>query len=73
MIFQLGLVHVQFETFDNVDRSPFGRAIACGMVGIHYGDNMRLSAGGLASEIKLTDIKDIPGLVYDHNKIYDAT
>lgn len=63
---------IQFETFDNVDRSPFGRVIACGMVGVHFGENMRLSAGGLASEVLLTDIKEIPRLVYDHNKIYDS-
>ena len=62
---------VQFETFDNVDRSPFGRVVACGMVGIHYGENMRLSAGGLASEVLLADIGTIPELVYDHNKICD--
>ena len=63
---------VQFETFDNVDRSPFGRVIACGMVGIYFGEHMRLSAGGLASEVMLTNIKDIPDLVHDHNKIYEA-
>lgn len=63
---------VQFETFDNVDRSPFGRVIACGMVGIYFGENIRLLAGGLASEVMLTNIKDIPNLVHDHNKIYDA-
>lgn len=60
---------VQFKTFDNVDRNPFGRMIAFGMIGIHYGDNVHLSAGGLASEIKLIGIEDTVELVYDHNQI----
>jgi ADP-ribose pyrophosphatase YjhB (NUDIX family) len=60
---------IQYETFDNVDRSPFGRVVACGMIGIHFGENIHLSAGGVASEIKLKEVKDIPELVYDHNLI----
>ena len=63
---------IQYETFDNVDRSPFGRVVACGMIGIHFGENMHLSAGGLASEIQLTEIKDMPELVYDHNLILNT-
>ncbi len=60
---------VQYKTFDNVDRTPYGRMIAFGMLGIYYGDNIRLSAGGLASEIKLIEVgEDIP-LVYDHSQI----
>ncbi|MBT4287829.1 MAG: NUDIX hydrolase, partial [Deltaproteobacteria bacterium] len=44
---------VHYKTFDNVDRTPYGRMIAFGMLGIHYGDNIHMSAGGLASEINL--------------------
>ena len=62
---------VQFKTFDNVDRTPYGRLIAFGMLGIHYGENMRMSAGGIASEIKLIDLKHDTALVYDHNHILD--
>lgn len=60
---------VQYKTFDNVDRTPYGRMIAFGMIAIHYGDNIHLSAGGLASEIKLVGVKDTIELVYDHNHI----
>jgi ADP-ribose pyrophosphatase YjhB (NUDIX family) len=60
---------VQYETFDNVDRTPFGRMIAFGMIGIYYGDKLQMSAGGLASEIKLISLHEKVPLVYDHNKI----
>ncbi len=60
---------VHFETFDNVDRTPFGRMIAFGMIGIYYGDKMRMSAGGLASEIKLIQLSEPVDMVYDHNRI----
>lgn len=63
---------VPYQTFDNVDRNPYGRILAFGMIGIHYGENMHMSAGGLASEIKLVNIKDRPPLVYDHNQILNA-
>ena len=66
-----GLNFVQFKTFDNVDRTPYGRMIAFGMLGIHYGENMRMSAGGIASEIKLIDLQHDTALVYDHNHILD--
>jgi len=62
---------VQYRTFDNVDRTPYGRMIAFGMLGIHYGENMRMSAGGIASEVKLIDLEDDSELVYDHNQILD--
>lgn len=60
---------VHFDTFDNVDRTPYGRMIAFGMIGVHYGENMHMSAGGLASEIKLISLADDTPLVYDHNSI----
>ena len=60
---------IQYKTFDNVDRTPYGRMIAFGMLGIHYGDNIHMSAGGLASEIKLIGLSDTTALVYDHNLI----
>ena len=64
-----GLSFVQYKTFDNVDRTPYGRMIAFGMLGIHYGESMRMSAGGIASEIKLVDLGHHTELVYDHNQI----
>jgi ADP-ribose pyrophosphatase YjhB (NUDIX family) len=64
---QLKLAH--FQTFDGVDRQPFGRAIAFGIMAIYYGENMRLLAGGIASETSLIDLDDVPQLVYDHNQI----
>ncbi len=60
---------VHYETFDNLDRTPFGRMIAFGMIGIHYGENLQMSAGGLASEIKLIRLAEAVDLVYDHNRI----
>lgn len=63
----LKLVH--FQTFDGVDRTPFGRIISFGMLGIHYGENLKMLAGGIASSIKLEELDDIPQLVYDHNEI----
>jgi ADP-ribose pyrophosphatase YjhB (NUDIX family) len=62
---------VQYKTFDNVDRTPYGRMIAFGMIGVHYGDNIHLSAGGVASEIKLIGLKEKIPLVYDHNHILE--
>jgi len=62
---------VQYKTFDNVDRTPYGRMIAFGMLGIHYGESMRMSAGGIASEVKLVDLGHDTELVYDHNQILD--
>ncbi len=60
---------VQYKTFDNVDRTPYGRMIAFGLVGIYYGDRLQMSAGGLASEIKLIRLNENVQLVYDHNEI----
>jgi len=60
---------VQYDTFDNVDRTPFGRMIAFGLIGIYYGDALQMSAGGLASEIKLISLYEKVPLVYDHNRI----
>ncbi len=60
---------IPYKTFDGLDRSPFGRVIAFGMLGIHYGENIHMSAGGIASEIKLINLKDPVQLVYDHNEI----
>jgi hypothetical protein len=62
---------VQYKTFDNVDRTPYGRMIAFGMLGVHYGDNIHLSAGGVASEIKVIGLKEKIPLVYDHNHILE--
>lgn len=62
---------VPFKTFDNVDRTPFGRMIAFGMMGIHYSDSYHLEAGELASEIKFVELNDTTSLVYDHNEILD--
>jgi hypothetical protein len=52
-----------------VDRTPFGRMIAFGMIGIYYGDRLQMSAGGLASEIKLISLSEKVPLVCDHNQI----
>lgn len=60
---------VHYQTFDGVDRTPFGRMIAFGMIGIYYGDRLQMSAGGLASEIKLISLSEKVPLVYDHNQI----
>jgi|GEM_PF-671610 len=60
---------VHYETFDSVDRTPFGRIMAFGMIGIHYGENIRMTAGGIASEIKLIPLHEVVELVYDHNQI----
>ena len=60
---------VPYKTFDNVDRTPYGRMIAFGTIGIHYGENTHMSAGGLASEIKLIGLSEKIALVYDHNRI----
>lgn len=60
---------VQYQTFDSVDRTPFGRMIALGMIGVYYGDKLQMSAGGLASEIKLISLYEKVNLVYDHNHI----
>ena len=64
---KIKLVH--YETFDNVDRTPFGRMMAFGMIGIHYGGNIRMSAGGIASEIRLIPLHETVDMVYDHNRI----
>ncbi len=60
---------VNFQTFDEVDRTPWGRVISFGMLGIYYGENVRLSAGGVASEIQLVDLDKVPKLTFDHNEI----
>lgn len=64
---------IHYQTFDNVDRTPYGRMIAFGMLGIHFGDNIHMSAGGLASEIKLIRLSDQSALVYDHNRILNES
>lgn len=60
---------VQYKTFDNVDRTPFGRMIAFGLLGINFCDSVKISAGGVASEIKLVSLSDKTSLIYDHNEI----
>lgn len=60
---------IQYRTFDNVDRTPYGRMIAFGMLGVHYSDRPPTIAGELASEIRLVPLDDDTSLVYDHNRI----
>lgn len=60
---------VHYKTFDSLNRSSYGRMIAFGLIGIHFGDNMHLSAGGLASEIKLLKLNEYTPMVFDHNQI----
>jgi ADP-ribose pyrophosphatase YjhB (NUDIX family) len=63
------LKFVQYKTFDNVDRTPYGRMIAFGMMSIHYSDSYYMEAGDLASEIKFIPLDEHVPLVYDHNHI----
>jgi len=60
---------VHYKTFDNLNRSSYGRMIAFGLIGIHFGENIHMSAGGLASEIKLLKINEYMPMVFDHNQI----
>lgn len=66
---QKEITFVQYKTFDNVDRTPYGRMIAFGMIGVYYGDRLKMSAGGVASEVKLIRLSEDMPLVYDHNEI----
>ena len=54
---------------DNVDRHPFGRSLATVMVGflLDKKTELELKPGHLASEVLLSDLDEVPQLVYDHN------
>lgn len=59
----------QLRAFGDPDRFPLGRVITIGYYALIKREDYNLKAGFTASEAKWHKIKDIPDLIYDHNKI----
>lgn len=61
----------QLKAFGEPDRFPLGRVITIGYYALIKRENYDIKAGFTASEAKWHKIKEIPDLIYDHNKILD--
>jgi len=59
----------QLKAFGAPDRFPLGRVITIGYYALIKKESYKLKAGLTASNVKWFKIKDIPDLIYDHNKI----
>lgn len=59
----------QLRAFGDPGRFPLGRVITIGYYALIKREDYNLKAGFTASEARWHKIKDIPQLIYDHNKI----
>ena len=59
----------QLGAFGEVDRYPGKRVITIAYYALINAQNYSLNAGFTASEARWTNIRDVPRLLYDHNKI----
>ncbi|AVR44644.1 NUDIX hydrolase [Christiangramia fulva] len=59
----------QLKAFGDPDRFPAGRVITIGYYALVKKEGNRIKAGFTASEARWCKIKEVPGLIYDHNKI----
>jgi hypothetical protein len=59
----------QLKAFGDPNRFPLGRVITIGYYALIKKDDYNVKAGFTASEAKWHKIKEIPNLIYDHNKI----
>ena len=61
----------QFQTFGDVNRYPHKRVITVCYYALVNIENFELHAGITVSEVKWFNIKEIPKVAFDHNKILD--
>jgi ADP-ribose pyrophosphatase YjhB (NUDIX family) len=61
----------QLKAFGDPNRFPLGRVITIGYYALIKKEYYNVKAGFTASEAKWHKIKEIPDLIYDHNKILD--
>jgi len=59
----------QLKAFGDPNRFPLGRVITIGYYALIKKDDYNVKAGFTASEAKWHKIKEIPNLIYDHDKI----
>jgi 8-oxo-dGTP diphosphatase len=59
----------QFYVFGDVDRFPIKRVITVGYYALVNIENFELHAGPTVSDVVWFDIKNIPKMSFDHNKI----
>ncbi|MBK5193601.1 MAG: NUDIX domain-containing protein [Flavobacteriaceae bacterium] len=59
----------QLKAFGDPNRFPLGRVITIGYYALIKKEDYNIKAGFTASEAKWHKIKEIPDLIYDHNKI----
>jgi ADP-ribose pyrophosphatase YjhB (NUDIX family) len=59
----------QLKAFGDPKRFPIGRVITIGYYALIKKEDYNVKAGFTASEAKWHKIKEIPNLIYDHNKI----
>jgi len=59
----------QLKAFGDPNRFPLGRVITIGYYALIKKEDYNVKAGFTASEAKWHKIKEIPNLIYDHNKI----
>ncbi len=59
----------QLKAFGEPNRFPLGRVITIGYYALIKKEDYNVKAGFTASEAKWHKIKEIPNLIYDHNKI----
>lgn len=61
----------QLKAFGDPERFPLGRVITIGYYALIKREDFSVKAGSTASEAKWHRLRDIPELIYDHNKILD--
>jgi 8-oxo-dGTP diphosphatase len=61
----------QLKAFGETDRFPLGRVITIGYYALIKREDYNVKAGFTAADAQWYKIKDIPELIYDHNKILD--
>jgi 8-oxo-dGTP diphosphatase len=62
----------QFQTFGDTERFPDKRVITVCYYALVNIENFELHAGPSVSEVKWFSIRNIPKMVFDHNKIMDS-
>jgi 8-oxo-dGTP diphosphatase len=62
----------QFRTFGDTERFPHKRVITVCYYALVNIENFELHAGPSVSEVKWFNIREIPKMAFDHNKILDS-
>lgn len=60
----------QLYSFDAPDRDPRGRVISIAHFALVNPDKFRIAAGSMANDVQWFDVRNMPGLGFDHTLIF---